>query len=102
MSTTLFFLIPIGLLAVAWSFCFVGCFLDSSGFAIPYSNIILAETGLVAYWPLTTTTDLANALNPGTNDLTMQGTLTNFASHPNIEAVSGGGGSVDLMGQICM
>src|SRR5690348_8570076 len=42
---------------------------------------------LVAYWPLTTTTDLANALNPGTNDLTMQGTLTNFASHPNIEAV---------------
>jgi hypothetical protein len=52
MSTTLFFLIPIGLLAVAWSFCFVGCFLDSSGFAIPYSNIILAETGLVAYWPL--------------------------------------------------
>ena len=53
MSTTLFVLAPIGLLAIAWSVCFVGCFLDSSGVpGTPYSNIILGEAGLVAYWPL--------------------------------------------------
>jgi hypothetical protein len=52
MSTTLFFLIPIGLLAIAWSLCFVGCVLSTSGTAIPYSNTILGEASLVAYWPL--------------------------------------------------
>ncbi|HZR62690.1 MAG TPA: LamG-like jellyroll fold domain-containing protein [Xanthobacteraceae bacterium] len=52
MSTTLHFLIPIGLLAVAWSLCFVGCVLNTSGQGVPYSNQILAEAGLVAYWPL--------------------------------------------------
>src|SRR5580704_6249525 len=52
MSTTLFFLIPIGILAVVWSVCFVGCVLQTSGLAQPYSNNILAEPSLVAYWPL--------------------------------------------------
>jgi hypothetical protein len=52
MSTTLFFLVPIGMLAVVWSVCFVGCVLQTSGLAQPYSNTILAEPSLVAYWPL--------------------------------------------------
>src|SRR5580704_15893268 len=52
MSTTLFFLIPIGMLAVVWSFCFVGCVFQTGGLAQPYSNNILAEASLVAYWPL--------------------------------------------------
>src|ERR1700731_3651293 len=52
MSTTLFFLIPIGMLAVVWSVCFVGCVLQTSGLEQPYSNNILAEPSLVAYWPL--------------------------------------------------
>jgi hypothetical protein len=52
MSTTLFFLVPIGMLAIVWSLCFVGCFLQTSGLAQPYSNTILAEPSLVAYWPL--------------------------------------------------
>jgi hypothetical protein len=52
MSTTLLFLIPIGLLAVVWSVCFVGCTLQTSGIPEPYSNVILGETGLLAYWPL--------------------------------------------------
>ena len=52
MSTTLFFLIPIGMLAVVWSVCFVGCVLQTSGLEPPYSNNILAEPSLVAYWPL--------------------------------------------------
>jgi hypothetical protein len=52
MSTTLFFLVPIGMLAIVWSLCFVGCFLQTSGLASPYSNNILAEPSLVAYWPL--------------------------------------------------
>jgi hypothetical protein len=53
MSTTLFFLVPIGMLAVVWSLCFVGCVLPTSGLpGPPYSNTILAEASLVAYWPL--------------------------------------------------
>jgi len=42
---------------------------------------------LLAYWPLTSTSDLANAANPGTNNMVMVGTLTNYATHPTIEAV---------------
>jgi hypothetical protein len=42
---------------------------------------------LVAYWPLASTADLTdNSAN--THDLTMVGTLTNYASHPTIDAVS--------------
>jgi hypothetical protein len=52
MSTTLFFLVPIGMLAVVWSFCFVGCVFQTGGLEQPYSNNILAEPSLVAYWPL--------------------------------------------------
>src|SRR5580692_10661867 len=52
MSTTLFFLIPIGMLAVVWSVCFVGCVLQTGGLEAPYSNNILAEKSLVDYWPL--------------------------------------------------
>ena len=33
MSTTLFFLVPIGMLAVVWSVCFVGCVLQTGGLA---------------------------------------------------------------------
>jgi hypothetical protein len=51
MSTTLFFLVPIGMLAVVWSVCFVGCALQTGGLSEPYSNIILAEPSLIAYWP---------------------------------------------------
>jgi hypothetical protein len=52
MSTTLFFLVPIGMLAVVWSFCFVGVCLPTTGLTTPYSNLILKELNLVAYWPL--------------------------------------------------
>jgi hypothetical protein len=50
MGTTLFFLVPIGMLAIAWSLCFVGCG-DTFQFAA-YSDSILTEPSLVAYWPL--------------------------------------------------
>lgn len=39
---------------------------------------------LLAYWPLTTSSDLADASGNGL-DMTMVGTLTTGASHPNIE-----------------
>jgi len=52
MSATLFFLVPIGMLAVVWSVCFVGCVFQTHGLEQPYSNNILAEPSLVAYWPL--------------------------------------------------
>jgi hypothetical protein len=52
MSTALFFLVPIGMLAVVWSVCFVGCVFQTHGLEQPYSNNILAEPSLVAYWPL--------------------------------------------------
>jgi len=53
MSTALFFLVPIGMLAVVWSFCFVGACFPTSGLpGPPYSNTILEEPSLIAYWPL--------------------------------------------------
>jgi hypothetical protein len=53
MSTMLFFLVPIGMLAVVWSLCFVGACFPTGGLpGPPYSNTILAEASLVAYWPL--------------------------------------------------
>ena len=53
MSTTLFFLVPIAMLAVVWSFCFVGACFPTSGLpGPPYSNTILNEPSLIAYWPL--------------------------------------------------
>ncbi|HTC05338.1 MAG TPA: LamG-like jellyroll fold domain-containing protein [Xanthobacteraceae bacterium] len=61
MSTTLFFLVPIGMLAVVWSVCFVGCVLQTGGLEAPYSNNILQEPSLVAYWPLS---DFPNAQLP--------------------------------------
>jgi hypothetical protein len=52
MSSTLLFLVPIGMLAVVWSLCFVGC-PDAVPVLPPsYSSIILAEPSLLAYWPL--------------------------------------------------
>jgi concanavalin A-like lectin/glucanase superfamily protein len=62
MSTTLFFLVPIGMLAVVWSVCFVGCVFQTGGLPGPaYSNTILNEVSLVAYWPLS---DLLNSQPP--------------------------------------
>jgi hypothetical protein len=53
MSTTLFFLVPIGMLAVVWSLCFVGVCFPTSGIpGTPYSKTILKEPSLIAYWPL--------------------------------------------------
>jgi Concanavalin A-like lectin/glucanases superfamily len=53
MTTALFFLIPIGLLTVVWSVCFVGCTLPTSGEAAPFSDLVLKqEPSLLAYWPL--------------------------------------------------
>lgn len=40
---------------------------------------------LVAYWPLPTSADLADASGNG-HDMTMQGTLTTFGSHPPVDA----------------
>jgi hypothetical protein len=51
-TTTLLFLVPVGMLAVVWSLCFVGCFLNPSGIPTPYSNVILDESSRLAYWPL--------------------------------------------------
>ena len=48
----MFFLVPLCMLAAAVSLCFVGCAFQTGGLAQPYSNNILAEPSLVAYWPL--------------------------------------------------
>ena len=52
MSTTLLFLLPVGILTIVWSLCFVGCGYPSFEFSKPYSNGVLADANLVAYWPL--------------------------------------------------
>lgn len=60
MSTTLFFLLPIGMLAVVWSLCFVGVCFPTTGEATPYSDLILKqEPSLLAYWPLNDATGVA-------------------------------------------
>jgi hypothetical protein len=81
MSTTLFFLIPIGMLAVVWSVCFVGCVLQTSGLEAPYSNNILAEPSLVAYWPLS---DLAGPAPAPPQGSTSIGTAADLSGmgHP--------------------
>jgi hypothetical protein len=84
MSTTLFFLVPIVMLSVVWSLCFVGVCLPTTGLpSTPYSNTILNEVSLVAYWPLS---DLANtplpagapALPPPPTGSTGLGTAVDF------------------------
>jgi Concanavalin A-like lectin/glucanases superfamily len=71
MSTTLLFLVPMGLLAVAASLCFVGCGYPNFQFDT-YTQIILGETSLIAYWPLnepmgsTTAVDLTGHGHNGT------------------------------------
>src|SRR6185437_1646088 len=62
MSTMLFFLVPLGMLTVAWSVCFVGCALNTHGQGepTPYSDTIVDEPGLLAYWPLN---DLLNPIS---------------------------------------
>ena len=55
MSTTLFILVPVGVLMIAWSLCFVGCGLPDTGTATPfyqYQNTVTGTPGLVAFWPL--------------------------------------------------
>jgi len=70
MSTTLFFLVPIGMLAVVWSFCFVGACFPTGGLpGPPYSNTILAEPSLVAYWPLSDLPGAAPAPPPGSTSV---------------------------------
>ena len=51
MSTMLFFLIPLGLMAVIWPLCFVGCGYPTFTFD-SYSDDVLGEQSLLAYWPL--------------------------------------------------
>jgi len=45
---------------------------------------------LFRYWPLTNSTTLTDASGNDATPLTMNGTLTNFASHPTIDAAGGG------------
>jgi hypothetical protein len=46
---------------------------------------------LIAYYPLTVTTDINDA-SGNAHHLSTVGTLTNHASHPTIDAIGGGGG----------
>ena len=104
MSTTLLFLVPIGMLAVLWSLCFVGCVLNRHGTLGPgpdpgnpptYSDdFVLTESSLVAYWPLS---DLLGSLDTqgqtsGAGDLSGNnhiGTYTIPPAYPSgVQAVS--------------
>jgi hypothetical protein len=56
MSTSLIILIPVILLGIVGMLCFVGCVLDVSGLASPFSNYskgtVLGNMTVMAYWPL--------------------------------------------------
>jgi hypothetical protein len=80
MSTTLFFLVPIGMLAVVWSVCFVGCAFPTSGLPGPaYSDLILNDPNttpsLLAYWTL--------------SDLVIAGTLNTVGQTEVASDISG-------------
>jgi hypothetical protein len=82
MSTTLFFLVPIGMLAVVWSLCFVGACLPTSGLpGPPYSNTILAVPSLVAYWPLS---DLPGPAPAAPQGSTSVGTAADLSGNGHI------------------
>jgi hypothetical protein len=74
MSATLFFLLPIGMLVVVWSVCFVGCSYPTFMFDT-YSDLVLGESNLLAYWPLNELLQAVNAPGPdGTaGDLSKKG-----------------------------
>jgi hypothetical protein len=83
MSTTLVFLIPIGVLAIAWTLCFVGCSFDPSGEVgnyYQYQTTVTNTAGLVAFWPLDETSGTA-AADIGPNHF--NGTYT---TGPNVPA----------------
>jgi len=84
MSIILFFLIPIGMLAVVWALCFVGCTFPTFTFTNPYTQVILAETDLVAYWPLN------DAAEPTAVDITGHGHNGTYTDPPAYPAFSDG------------
>ena len=86
MSTALLVLVPVGVLAVAWSLCFVGCGLDVMGELTPYyqyQNTVTGTPGLVAFWPLDETSGTtAHDIGPNHFD----GTYTTGPNVPTYNA----------------
>lgn len=74
MSATLFLLLPFGMLAVVWSFCYVGCSYPNFMFD-SYSDLVVGENTLLAYWPLNELLEQVTAPGPaGTaGDLSKKG-----------------------------
>src|SRR6185312_17456066 len=99
MSATLLFLLPIGLVAVVWSLCFVGACFPTSGLpgsSTPYSDLVLNESGILAYWPLsepqgaTQAKDITGNGHDGTYSAGLRGDARKFAA---IEPASGKSGA---------
>jgi hypothetical protein len=68
MSASLVVLLPVILLGIVGVLCFVGCGLDTSGLGAPaftkYSDTtVLANPAVVAYWPLSETSDSLPAVD---------------------------------------
>jgi hypothetical protein len=86
MSTTLFILVPVGVLMIAWSLCYVGCGLPDTGTATPfyqYQNTVTGTSGLVAFWPLDETSGTtADDIGPNGFD----GTYTTGPNVPTYNA----------------
>jgi hypothetical protein len=66
MSTSLIILIPVILLGIVGTLCFVGCFLDVSGLPrTPVTNYsdgtVLLNSDCIGYWPLSETSDTMQA-----------------------------------------
>ena len=86
MSTALFFLLPVGMLAVVWSLCFVGACFPTGGLRDPYSDLILNEggTGLLAYWPLNDLLEMTKTPGPvgQARDLSGNHRIGNYTNPP--------------------
>jgi len=79
MSASLIVLIPLVLLGLVGTLCFVGCFLDSGPYPSlfgPYQTAIINEPSLVAYWPLNDQPPSPLAIDAVTSPGQFNGTYT--------------------------
>src|SRR5690349_17965326 len=97
MSAYLIVLIPLILLGIVGLFCFVGCFLDTSGlqpspfFEFSGKTVLANTPGPIAHWPLRETDDTMPAAELVSNntgnyiDSTNQPTLSPYPAFPMID-----------------
>jgi hypothetical protein len=116
MSMSLVVLLPLILLGIVGTLCFVGCRFDTSGLLpafTAYTNTIRADSNCIGYWPLKEATDAIPAAELISNNTGMYidkntakpGTVYpwpayNVANGANPDVLSAAAAGADMMGTI--